>query len=58
MQVQTLEVEIIAAEAKASINLKSFAKLFLITVPFYVSRVMRTGCAIRQIKKSITGQLR
>lgn len=57
MQVQTLEVEIIAVEAKASINLKSFSKL-LLTVPFYVSRVMRTGCAIRQIKKSITGQLR
>lgn len=57
MRVQTLEVEIIAAEAKASINLKSFSKL-LLTVPFYVSRVMRTGCAIRQIKKSITGQLR
>ena len=57
MRVQTLEVEIIAAEAKASINLKSFSEM-LLTVPFYVSRVMRTGCAIRQIKKSITGQLR
>lgn len=57
MQVQTLEVEIIAAETKASINLKSFSEM-LLTVPFYVSRVMRTGCAIRQIKKSITGQLR
>lgn len=57
MQVQTLEAEIIAPEVKASINLKSFSKL-LLTVLFYVSRVMRTGCAIRQIKKSITGQLR
>ena len=57
MRVQTLELEIIAAEAKASINLKSFSNL-LLTVPFYVSRVMRTGCAIRQIEKSITGQLR